>query len=192
MSKQITVNTYVDYQSSPIEISLNTDLIYLQESTGDVDINTLIYYYGNPLYPTLFTVYPVAETVAEIVAASQNSLAQATIWQFNQSSKYSNAMQYAFPTAGFKITDSTGDDDINSAISYRNNTFYAEETQDNLVSAANAGGGGNVNLENVTSNIILVNIGDSLIVRADDGTYAKFVITKENGEFVLNLSEYTP
>lgn len=141
MSKQIIATVYLGGNSQ--SVAFNTDMIYLQESVGTSPINCNVYYFGNPLAPTIATnIYQVSETVTSLVTASDNALVQATIWRINSSGKFSSSQQFAFPVSGYLISESSGDSDIQSIIAYRNNNFSAEETQADLVTAANAGGGG--------------------------------------------------
>lgn len=122
--------------------SFPTDEIRIVEVSNNANIAASIFWLG--------AIWNVEETVTALLAlanTSGTSMIQATIWQEGQGS-FRESLQMSFPCTKIQIGDSTGSN-INSVIHFRlsqyttlTTPFYAEETEDTLVTAANAGGGG--------------------------------------------------
>jgi hypothetical protein len=145
MGKQILATVVLDNTNGEqtIPVSFLSDLIYVKEVQNDDNINSAIYFFGNPnsgLVPKPY-IYNVEETVSELVSDSNDSLVECTVIAVDGNGNRLTSLGYAFPTAGFQITESTITG-ANAAILYRGHTYDVEEEMDDLISAANAGGGG--------------------------------------------------
>jgi len=136
---QVEVTVYFNEISQQV-MSFDSKLILLK-ATGDATTPTKLSYYGNqtnPRNPT--SEYVVTEDIDTIVSTVGCALVSTNIWPSNAT----ESIQYAFPSAGWQITDvsGVGIPNVNSIICYRYSQYNSEDTIDTLADAANACGGG--------------------------------------------------
>src|SRR4051812_5098442 len=115
--------TVVTNNGSTYTQAFSTEEIWIQESTGDSDINAIIWFSGNEIFPQ--QQFPVEETIAELATLAGSSMIQATVKQINSNSQ--REFQGLFSSLSSAIGISTGTSGINAYILFNGNKYYAEE-----------------------------------------------------------------
>lgn len=141
MGKQVLATIRMPNSSSTEQRSFLSDLLLIKENVGNDDYPATLFFFGNLSNPLGHTEkWEITETVSELVSSADNSLVLGTVTAINQSGQIATS-EYAFPCAGYTIK-TTSVTYAESIINYRQLDYYVEETQSELVDAANAGGGG--------------------------------------------------
>jgi hypothetical protein len=144
MGKQISLEVYLPNTNITVNISLLSDLIYVKAApSADTPNLSDIYFFGNLETPNLKSIiFRSNASVDDIVAASDNSLVSCTVVRVGSGTNVTTPIQYAFPVSGDQINEVLNDSTVHSIITYRGQVYSVEELLDDLVTAANAGGGG--------------------------------------------------
>lgn len=190
MGKQVVATVRFPNSATTEERSFLSDLLLIKENLADEDYPATLFFFGNlsnPLQPT--EKWQITETVAE-VATSDNGLVLGTVTAINNSGQ-TTTVEYAFPCAGYTIK-STSVSYAESIINYRGLDYFVEETQAELVDAANAGGGGGgdtlfalTGTNTATGGVVGDLDGNFLTVESDGHTY--FSISPEDGNEGVGL-----
>lgn len=147
MAKQLQATVYQIEgmpQRGAFPMSFPTDNIMMRGAMLATvsEVNSEINFYPNQKNPTFKQSFLVSESLSSLLATSNSgstSQIQASVYSIN-GNPITNA-NYCFPVSEISIWPHI-EDRIHSFILFKNDKYYAGETRDALVSAANAGGGG--------------------------------------------------
>lgn len=147
MAQQLQANVYQIEgmpQNGAFPMSFPTDNIMMRGATLATisEVNSEINYYPNQKNPTFKQSFLVSESLSSLLSTantSGTSQVRASIYAIN-GNPIANA-DYCFPASCISIWPHI-DGNVHSFILFKSDKYYAGETRDALVAAANTGGGG--------------------------------------------------
>lgn len=128
-------------QPAAITLAFPTCAIAIREATVSTisQVASAIRYYSNPSNPLYFQDYFVSEAIATLVTEAEAEQIQTTIFEIDGNMQIPDGVEWSFPPKQISISEyedtATG---VESIITFKGSTYSSDDTEDNLVIAANA------------------------------------------------------